>query len=468
MIKVYLDWNVMAQIKDGNHQELKDILIDNKKLLKPYSTSHISDILSSFKDDEKQKVLINEDLEFISKLTNNAFLFNDGKNIILDFALPKEYYQQRLDERDFYKDISIDGLFGRYENDELLGGLMKPYLNLLKQLPLDNIFKETFENPEASRQMETLFPGLKENPTIDGFFKAFGEMYRNLNEDDKYKDLRKIVQSGLGINRDKIFDSNKPYEILQDKYKQISSSNIQSSASDKHAPKWFNEITNEYIRLDMHGYQEDKVNVAKGRKETFKNTTEDAFHAAFASTCNFYIINDKKSYKKTIQVYQKLKINTIVLKPDEFIKYYKNYLDFKERIWNILIVFEIIEKGESVEQQLENGILRTYYLPYFLLDFFNKIIIVFPNSDDTTIVLLGRIKPTNGQLYIMEIIKLVNEMLDLFGQDLNNFGIATQAEFKEPEWIGRKWAINGLTFRLANTNGHIQLYFDKEECQPAT
>ena len=35
----------------------------------------------------------------------------------------------------------------------------------------------------------------------------------------------------------------------------------------KNAPEWFNKITNEYLLLDMHGYQEDKVNIKKGRKE---------------------------------------------------------------------------------------------------------------------------------------------------------------------------------------------------------
>jgi hypothetical protein len=467
MIKVYLDWNVMAQIKDGNHQELKDILIDNKKLLKPYSTSHISDILSSFKDDEKQKELINQDLEFISKLTNNAFLFNDGKNIILDFALPTEYYQQRLDERDLYKDISIDGLFGRYENDELMGGLMKPYLNLLKQIPLDNIFKETFENPEASQQIETLFPGLKENPTMDGFFKAFGEMYRNLNEDDKYKDLRKIVQSGLGINRDKIFDSNNPYEILQDKYKQISNSNIQSSANDKHAPEWFNEITNEYIRLDMHGYQEDKVNVTKGRKETFKNTTEDAFHAAFASTCNFYVINDKKSYKKTKQVFEKLQINTLVLKPDEFVKYYDDYLDFEDPGLNINIPFALLQNGEYTEQQLEDAILRIYYFPFFLFGFFTKLMLLLPENEEPPILLLSRTKPTNGTTYIMEITRLANEISSLFGEDIQELGEVKEEEFAETNWVGRNWKLGNLNLRLVSTNGHFQLYIKQEESEQA-
>jgi len=468
MVKIYLDWNVMAQIKDGVHPELETILIDNKKILLPYSTSHISDILSSFKDDDKQKELIKKDLNFITRLTHNACLFNNGKDIILDFSSPEEYYQQRLDDKELVEDLSIDKLFGHYEDDEVIGNLVKPFITLLKQIPLDIFLKETLENPQAAKQLEMIFPGLKDNPTMDGFFKAFGKMFKNLNEEDRYKDLREIVQSGLAINRDKISNSENPYEILQEKYRQIGQSETRSSVSDKNAPKWFNEISNEYIKLDMHGYHQDRVNVKKGRKETFKNTTEDAFHAAFASTCNFYVINDKKAIRKTIQVYQKLQINTIVFKPNEFVEFYKTYLDFKEKIWNILIVFDVIEKGEYLEEQLENGILRTYYLPHFSFDFFNKIIVVFPSNGDPLIILLSRIKPTNGHLYIMEIIKLVDDIIDLLGQDIDNFGKASEAELKEEIWVGRKWQFNTITFRLVSTNGHVQLYFDQKESQQAT
>lgn len=462
MVKVYFDWNVMAQMKNGQHPELKEIVLDNNKFFKPYSTSHISDIFSSFKETNEQTELINADLEFISRLTKDTFLFNDGENVIIDFASPKEYYNQKVEEKDQFTDISIDGLFKHFENDELTKGLVTPYLNLLKKTPLDNLFKEAFENPQSSQQMEMLFPGLKDNPTMEGFSQSFSEMLKGLNEDEKYKDLRKVVQSGLGINRDKIFDNKAPYEIIQNKYKQLGQPSNQHIDNDKNAPKWFNEITNEYLHLDMHGYQEDNVNISNGRKETFKNTTEDAFHCAFASTCNFYVINDKKSYKKTKQVYEKLQINTLVCKPEEFVKYFKNYLDFKDKLWNVNIVFEIIEKREFVEEQLENGILRTYYFPYFIFDFFNKIIVVFPSNEDPAIILLSRNKPTNGQLYVMEITKVANELSGLFGQDVDNLGEVKENEFQEENWIGRRWKNNNTTFSLVSTNGHIQLYIGSE------
>ena len=39
----------------------------------------------------------------------------------------------------------------------------------------------------------------------------------------------------------------------------------------KNAPEWFNDITNEYVKLDMHGFKADKVKVTDKEKNTFKN-----------------------------------------------------------------------------------------------------------------------------------------------------------------------------------------------------
>ncbi len=468
MIKIYFDWNVMAQMKDGMHPELRDIVFQNDNLFIPYSTSHISDIFSSFKENAEQAELINKDLTFISTLTNDTFLFDNGKDIIIDFASPKEYYNQLVEEKDQFKDISIDGLFKHLEDDELTRDLVKPYLNLLISIPLDDIFKESFENPQSAKQMETMFPGLKDNPTMQGFFQSFSTMLKGLNEDEKYKDLRKIVQTGLGIKRDKIFDNKSPYKLIQSQYKQLGQENAQQITNDKNAPQWFNEISNEYIHLDMHGYQEDNVNVLKGRKETFKNTTEDSFHAAFASTCNFYIINDKKSYKKTKQVYEKLQINTMVLKPDDFVKYYQDYLDLKDPSLNITIPFQLLKNGDFYEEQLEGAILRTYYFPFFIFGFFTKLMLLLPQDDEPPILLLSRTKPTNGTTYVLEITKLVKDISKLFGEDINNMGEVNEEEFKETNWVGRIWKFADTTFRLVSTNGHIQLYIDQEESQQAT
>tara|TARA_B110000908_G_C10216461_1_gene433056 strand:+ start:48 stop:1469 length:1422 start_codon:yes stop_codon:yes gene_type:complete len=463
MIKIYFDWNVLSQINNGKHSELKEIISDNDKLFIPFSTSHIGDIFSSFKDTEEQNNYIKSDLSFISEITKNKCLMNTGKEVVLDFYPPEELFQQRIDEKDLFKDISLEGLMNIFEQDELTKPIGKALISLLKAIPLEESFKQAFENPESAKQMEQMFPGLSENPTMEGFFQSFNKMNLNLNESDSYKDLRKTVQSGTGINRDRIYNSKNPFKIIDDKYKKLGVAPNQYIDNTKNAPEWFNEITNEYILLDMHGFQEDKVNIGKGRKETFKNTTEDAFHSAFASTCNFYVINDNKSFLKTKAIYKKLNINTIVLKPSEFVEYYKKYLQINNPLLNFRIPFEIIKSEEYYEEVMDDAVLRIYFVPFFFFGFFNKIMVLLPNDNSSSIILLSQNGPTNHRVYSMEIQRLYKELNSILGDDIENLGEIKEVEFKQDEWIGRKWKLEDFTFRLTRPNGHFQLYFDQLE-----
>lgn len=461
MIKVYFDWNVLSQLKNGKHSELKEIIFNNEKLFIPFSTSHIGDIFSSYKETETQKDYIESDLNFISELTDNKCLVNTGNDVVLDFRSPKELFEQRIEEKDLFTDLSLDGLMNIFEQDDLTKSIGKSLINLLRSIPLEETFKQAFENPESAEQMDKMFPGLKENPTLEGFFKSFGKMNLNLNESDGYRELRKTIQSGMGINRDRIFNSKDPYKIIDEKYKKNGSNPNQFVDNSKNGPEWFNRITNEYLLLDMHGYQEDNVNIKKGRKETFKNTTEDAFHAAFASTCNFYVTNDNRSYNKTKLIYEKLGINTMVLKPSEFLEYYQKFLDIKDVILNFRIPFEVVKVADFYEEVMETAILRTYPVPFFFFGFFNKIMVLVPNDGGETLFLLSQNGPSNRKVYLMEIKYLYKQLYEILGDDIENLGQIKEEEFKEVNWVGRKWKLDEITIRLIRPNGHFQLYFDQ-------
>lgn len=462
MIKIYLDWNVIAQMKGGYHKELLDIILTSNKFIIPYSTSHIGDIFSSYSDNEEQKRRIEEDLDFITRLTKNSCLSNNGKDIFISEKDPKPLLEQRVNQRDLLNNFSLDTIEKLFGEDELTKGIGKTLIDLLKSIPLDNSFKEALENPESGEYLNQMFPDLKENPTMDGFFKSFGKMIYNLNEKEDYKILREVTQKGLNINRDRIFNENNPYKIIEKAQEKLGHSLVNSFDNSKNAPAWFNEICNEYIKLDMVGYQEDTIRVKENkRKETFKNTTEDSFHAAFASTCNFYIINDSKSYNKTKQVFEKLEINTLVFKPNEFIDYYTKFLNIEHLDNHFNIAIQIVKSDNYYESEVENGVLRTYIFPYFIFDFFNKIIVINPNNDEHPTIMLSKFSPTNGNVtYIVEIEKLVTDLINLFGLDDDKIGCINNNELASNEWIGRKWTKEDINFRLIKTNGYFQLYFD--------
>jgi hypothetical protein len=461
MISIYLDWNVMAQLKNGLNPKLKEVL-DTDRFLMPYSTSHIDDILASYSDNPEQLAQINTDLEFISALTKNYCLSNDSKVVRLDFTDPKELFQDRVDEKDLFRNFSLDSLTNIIEGNELEKDIYKQAIEHLKNLPLDKAFIEAFNNPQTSEQMNTLFPGLKDNPTYEGFFKVFGEMITRMNETEDYKKLRNITQTGLGIKRDKIFSADDPYKIIIDTYEKFKiDPKTFLPESGKYAPAWFDEISNEYIKLDMHGYQEDKVNTTKGRKETFRNTTEDSFHAAFASTCHFYITNDKKSFEKTQKVYEQISVNTFVFKPDEFLEYYKVFLTEGDITGELQIPLKFIETDKYIENQIEGGQIRSYHVPYFIFDFFNKMTITLNKSGRVTMIMLSQIPPTNmGITYFFEIEKLSPKLYAALGMDTDNLGQITLEELEQDEWVGRKWSFDNLSFRFIRLNGHYQLYYD--------
>lgn len=451
----------MSQMKNNSHTGLKNILLENDKFFLPYSTSHIGDLLSGLKEGETQNDYIDSDLEFISELTKNNCLMNTGKEIVMDFYLPQELFKEKVEEKGLFNDLSIDGFGKLFSEDDATKEIGNIFLNLFKSMPLDGAFKEALENPESAEHLEKIFPGLKDNPTMEGFFKSFSEMNKGLNEGENYKDLRQIVQSGMGINRDNIFDTNEPLKLIDEKHSKLNIDLSEHINNSKNAPEWFNEITNEYLMLDMHGYQEDKVNIKKGRKETFRNTTEDAFHAAFASTCNFYVINDDKSYKKTKQIYEKLGIYTFVFKPDEFLNYYNNYLNIKDIDFNLSYPVRLLVDGEYYENNIENNKWKTYYFPYFLFDFFNKMTVVTSiDKSENPIVVLGQNSSNQNKVYAMELKRLVNKINELLGEDIENIGEVNFDEFHEENWIGRKWKLKNVDFRLQRLNGHFQFYID--------
>lgn len=461
MITVYLDWNIISQLKNNYHPVLADLISQTNRFLIPYSTSHIGDILASYKEEKEQLKLIDEDLDLLTDITRNYSLSNNGKAITLTISDPKELFKDRVEQRDILNNFSQEKVAELLKNTEGLESLDISFIELLKNLPLDKNLLDSFSKPENSEKMNALFPGLKDNLTMEGFFKSFGEMNNRINETDDYKILREITQSGLGINRDKIFATNDPYTLINQAYEANKLNSSMLVLDDKHAPVWFNKITNEYLMLDLHGYQEDHVRTSKGRKETFRNTTEDTFHAAFASTCNFYITNDERSYRKTKMVYEKLNLETIVFKPNDFKVYYDKYLSIRNLLQDIQLPLDYLDIDPSSVDQTENGIIRNYYMPYYIFDYFNKMHVLVSNTGEIITLLLGHIPPTNKNMtYFIEIENLSSKIYELMGMDLNNSGLISREELEQDDIKDRSWDFDSISFRFIRVNGHYQFYYD--------
>lgn len=470
MIKVYLDWNIMSTMKRGSFDELKTILLNKKKFLLPYSSAHVGDIFSSHSNNEEQQKIIKEDLTYITSLTENECFFNDGNKIQLGYMEPEHLYESLLDSQDMFKDFSIDNLFSVFDDEEdpIISSLVSSLKNVLKSFPLDYGFKEAYDNPETASEMNKVFPGLEGNLSFDGWFKSFGNMYNNLNETEDYKTLRETVQK-IGVNSSHFSEGKNPFEVIGKAYKKHGIENTSSykpNYSDKNAPEWFNEIVDEYLSLDMHGYKQDEIKVNEKKKKTFRNTTNDAFHTGFASRCDFYITNDKKNIFKTNAIYEKLGIDTLVYTPKEFITYYNDYLDihgFNEHFGNIIDVLETGKNyyamGNETDEK-DNPICFFGLSNHYFFNFFNKVRICNSSTDKSLFYVLSKSHPSS--IYYVankELRNLLSMLVNHLGGDDNDKGVFEIGEINSDNWEGRTWTLETMEISLKRINGWFQLYF---------
>jgi hypothetical protein len=466
MIKVYLDWNVMSGMKNNHFPELNDIILNKDKFLLLYSTSHIGDIFASIKNhSEEEQKLIQEDLDYITKLTDDLCLVNNSKEVTLNTYEPGELLDDRIREAPLFEDLSLDNLFSSIDVDDPMFGIVNSMKNMIASIPLDLAFKEAFENPESAEMLDKMFPGLKEDQTMNGFFKSFSKMFHNMNETEDYKDLRNMVQQ-IGVNSGHFNENKNPFEVIDNAYRKIGVENLNVDKyfeKGKNAPEWFDDITNEYIKLDMHGFKADKVKVTAKEKNTFNNTTEDASHSAFASRCEFYITNDDKNYHKTKAVFQKLGINTIVLKPNEFIQYYNLFLNVNNFDDHFTSIIDEIKRVENFqEQKYQNGESFGWvkFTNQYFFNFFNKILIPSPETNDALFV-LGKESPSKR--YIIshkEIEGMLKLFVDKLGIDINGKSYFEISEINtEEDWTGRAWELNFGQISIKRLNGWFQMYF---------
>lgn len=466
MIKVYLDWNVMSGMKNNHFQELNEIILNREKFLLLYSTSHIGDIFASIKNhSQEEQEIIKEDLDYITFLTNGLCLVNNSKEVTLNTYEPGELLDDRIREAPLFHDFSLENLFSAIDVDNPMFGIVNSMKNMIASIPLDLAFKEAFENPESAEMLDKMFPGLKEDQTMNGFFKSFSKMYHNLNEKEDYKDLRNIVQK-VGVNSGHFNENKNPFEVIDNAYKKIGVENFNVDKyfeKGKNAPEWFDDITNEYIKLDMHGFKADKVKVTPKEKNTFNNTTEDASHSAFASRCEFYITNDDKNYHKTKAVFQKLGIFTIVLKPNEFIQYYNSFLNrnnFDDHFSSIIDEMKKVENFQEQKYTSGESFGWVNFTNQYFFNFFNKILIPQPEINQALFI-LGKENPSKS--YIMgyqEIEGMLKLFVDKLGIDINGKSYYEVDEIKiNEDWLGRTWETNIGQITIKRLNGWFQMYF---------
>lgn len=326
MIKIYLDWNVITtlnQIQNIENQDEKIIfetilnIVTNTevKIVVPFSNAHLNDLMKSYKKGERERV--HQALNFISFITQNLCLsqYWNEENSKWHIRNPNEYFESLLEDEEENSLISIESItstlseygmgdiFEMYKliphniNFEQFEHSNIPFLSFLKRAQTENSMYAVIED------IFELFNEIKNNPSVYNELRS--SFTDNIKLDPSVNNFSNIIE---------ILDKTMPKTMLNKSFTELYMENNRAETSKN---KDYSKITGIFMQLDFVGYGSDKLN----EKNKYDNLFNDALHCFYGAHCDIFITSDKKTIKKTKAVYQSEKINTLVLKPKEFIEF---------------------------------------------------------------------------------------------------------------------------------------------------
>ena len=436
MIRVYFDWNVFTELKQKKSVEepfiaIYSIIQNNKnKLLFPYSPAHLRDLQRGFNKTEKSKRYTYNDLHFLEEISQNYCLYvnSKDKNAGYDIINATEYFNDITKEKE--KDYTLDDLFTHDSDDSLLTKFKSTPTGIdLDSIP-GNKIKSMFSNLSVENNLYSLMKDLH------NFTSSPEAMER------AYKSARNLAIEGMKINGQQKQWEN-PFgsieEILakvpkKQTFHQTVEDSLKITNKDKELTR-FDYFTRYYISLDTYGYYGD---------DKFPNLIDDATHAFYGAFCEFFVTKDDNTYHKAKAVYEKLKIGTIVCKPDEFpLEFQKINADEKSIIDRIV---EIISNAPILLDTVddEQNPVSVYKIEQPLTDFFDRLQ-VSKYKDNNSLYIYKKVKNYSDFLFWLEIKSVVDKIVANFGIDYNSrkeFDDCDKEEIIKNEWRGRVWAIN--------------------------
>lgn len=422
MIRVYLDWNVISNLKRDEFKEIREFIAKNKNsLLIPYTPAHFQDLMKSYRPDND---LFKVDLDNLEYLSENHFLRwgKDGIEILM--GSPNDYFEIEKDSESVFSQMDMEKILndlGGSELGKLAGGLMKSLFQL-QPAGID----VTDENREMLQKM---FPGISNESSMWDLMKGIAPFSQRLHQDkDYYKDFRKSIgekgfklESGSGNWTVETVVRNIDQFLKRLNTGLTFREYIDTCFKHKKEPVTaFEYYTTAYLMLDMMGYKSDKLPKAS---DSMQNIQADGQHSFYAAHCDYFVVDDIKLRIKTQVLFKEFNIPTIVLESSEFVeivgnKIYKRdgNLHFLNEAVELMKEGSLIESYEATEE--DDTEIRAFKLPVFYFDFFNYIVYQwYPKQEGFALTFKKVFKNYSNFIYYSESEKLIDRVVNFFGYD---------------------------------------------------
>lgn len=459
MIRIYLDWNMVSNLKRPELKELKDFISAHKHYLQfPYSPAHFNDLMKSYRPDNE---LFFEDLNTLQFLSEKHLLRWGKEGIEVLFETPEAYFEDEKNKEDVFSLMDVEKIFEELDEstDELGLGKMGTLMKSLFQLHPNGI------NINDGNQaiLKKMFPNVKSDSTMWDLMKDIGPFSKKLLQDGEYyKDFRKSIGE-QGMKLDPRVAGNWTFdEVIKNIDEFLSSLGtkmtyleyIESSLKHKKEPiNQYEYYITAYLMLDMIGYKTDKLPKST---DNMQNIQIDGEHSFYGAYCDYFVAIDKNLRIKSKVLYNEFNISTKILEPKELMEELKKVIhtapkdvNFIEEVFSFCKSENLVEsiplsKGNKVETY-------AFMLPKFYFNFFN--FVIYENySEEEGIVFTFKkaFKNFSRFIYYTEAERVIESITEFFGYANKEERDLKKKQFVyESEDVAFEWSFEGGLIRLA-------------------
>jgi hypothetical protein len=466
MVRVYLDWNIFSYLR--HFSEIREPYIslnrylNNHKgsILIPYTSAHLTDLITSYKSSEKGRIETMNDLDYLAKITNhNCIIYDYNK---------KKTYCDKYDLYDYFEDLlesdqiqysSVEQLFSSFDTPGL-SGVLNSFVELLKVIPTGINTLSLYNDRKSA---EPLYNMMKNTLTGGSFYDVLSDtinLVQEYNNNHKaYRGIRNASLEELKLNFDYSTSEDPIAEIskhlkssgFKKTFQELSETLISNYFGNKD-PSRFDLFSNKYILLDFLGYYKD---------QQLKNLLQDAFHAYYGAHCDFFVTDDRNTLNKAKVIYDHFNIETVVCTSQEF-----NSKFFGKVILNpiseapiIEVLPQIINTAFVVSKKYDDHFnpVDVYRIDHYVLNFFDRLQITYEPDGSYSIYLYKRNQTYSRFYFWPEVESVVNSIVKQFGTDIRMRRLMDMSkektEIREDNWPGRNWVYG---------NTEVAIVWDKE------
>lgn len=464
MIRLYLDWNVINQLKSCNtHIDgLRDFINSNgKRLCIPYSDAHLKDLCSGL---EKSQQYISGELKHLAEVSRNNYMRYDPSSYMVEPFLvhPSEAFEDFKESYAF--SMSIDDVLDNLdsESDMKIGEMIRCGLKIL---PNPHFMKE-FPVGECELFSE-MTKSISNSPSYYHLIKAVSESNNQAFKDPaKYKRMRQEMRTGFLVRPDQLSTADQPMERIDSEFQRMSGNSDVGimkavEAFKKDYPQfrtWLTDFFTIYCTLDFMGYHSDKIN----KKNKPENLFTDIMHTFYGAHCDFYISCDIKAIAKASQVYKELRISTKATTPEIFLEEVAR-MDFEQPTIQDLVdkVSLTLHSEDCFLREIDNGDLPDARVYVFkpqnaILSYFN-FLQYYKFNDHYQIHLLHVNKNCSRFIFYDEIERIVDMFVNMLGADVYSRQEVTPEELSKLDSFERLWIIDTCIFSLKIGNENLSV-----------